>query len=66
MGASMRAEYREFSIAANPIQRRHCPQCQSFLVLTSIDFSPSQFDFRTFKCGRCGHLERVAVAVERD
>jgi hypothetical protein len=44
-----------------PIERRHCPKCQSRMMLARIESGPNGSDLRTFECAKCDHIHKMLV-----
>jgi transposase-like protein len=46
------------------IQRPACPRCRTRMMLARIMPARVGFDFRTFECPECDHVQEVMVATE--
>jgi hypothetical protein len=46
------------------IPRPCCSNCQSTMMLSRILPTRAAIDLRTFECGKCAHVEKIAVEID--
>ena len=46
------------------IQRLRCPKCRTRMMLARISPGPTGFEVRTFDCSKCGHVEKIVIALD--
>jgi hypothetical protein len=46
------------------IQRVRCAKCRTRMMLARISPGPTGFELRTFDCAKCGHVERIVIALD--
>jgi hypothetical protein len=46
------------------IQRLRCPECRTRMMLARISPGPTGFELRTFDCSKCGHVEKIVIALD--
>ena len=46
------------------IQRLCCPKCRTRMMLARISPRPAGFELRTFDCSKCGHAEKIVIALD--
>lgn len=51
-----------FSFVLSAIERPRCVCCQTRMVLARTMPGPSGYDFRTFECEKCDHVDTKLVA----
>jgi len=51
-------------IPLTAIDRLHCPECHARMELAQTSAGPTGFELRTFHCTQCGHVEKIAIALE--
>jgi DNA-directed RNA polymerase subunit RPC12/RpoP len=59
-------EYQPVSSAhVSAIERPRCPRCNhNRMLLSKLSAGPSGFDYRTFECQKCGHVETTVVSTD--
>ena len=46
------------------IQRLRCGKCRTRMMLARISPGPIGFELRTFDCSKCGHAEKIVIALD--
>ena len=45
------------------IERPRCPKCrQNRMLLSKLEAGPDGIDYRTFKCQKCGRIQKTVVS----
>jgi hypothetical protein len=52
------------AIPLGAIQRLRCEKCHARMMLAHISPGPTGFEHRTFDCASCGHVEKIAIALD--
>ena len=47
-----------------PIQRPHCPVCQTRMTTIGVEDAPDGFETRSFECRKCRHTETRVLAAD--
>jgi hypothetical protein len=53
--------------AAIPLLAIHglrCRKCRTRMMLARISPGPTGFEVRTFDCSKCGHVEKIIIALD--
>jgi hypothetical protein len=46
------------------IQRLRCAKCRTRMMLARISPGPTGFELRSFDCAKCGHVEKIVIALD--
>jgi hypothetical protein len=47
------------------LERPRCATCQqNRMLLSKLETGPSGFDYRTFECQKCGHVQTMVIASD--
>jgi hypothetical protein len=46
------------------ILRLRCAKCRTRMMLARISPGPRGFELRTFDCSKCGHVEKIVIALD--
>ena len=52
------------AIPLHALEQLHCQLCHSRMMLVGITPGPAEFEYRTFDCAGCDHVEKIAVASD--
>jgi hypothetical protein len=46
------------------IQSLRCTKCRTRMMPAHISPGPTGFELRTFDCAKCGHVEKIVIALD--
>jgi predicted Zn finger-like uncharacterized protein len=46
------------------IAQLRCPKCRARMKVARTSLGPTGFEFRTFDCSQCDHVEQIAIPLD--